>query len=114
MRFPSVPEGQGDTGSTGGHIPVRGDATLLSSHVGRPCYVRRAAQRTVATKAINFVERTRRTPGFWTLGNFVCGLRLVDVESVAVGHFQDVQDGLPARDASGGLARFGLLPDGQR
>src|SRR3954453_14264041 len=71
MRFPSVPEGQGDTGSTGGHIPVRGDATLLSSHVGRPCYVRRAAQRTVATKAINFVERTRRTPGFWTLGDFV-------------------------------------------
>jgi hypothetical protein len=69
MRFPSVPEGQGDTGSTGGHIPVRGDATLLSSHVGRPCYARRAAQRTVATKAISFVERTRRThdSGHWDL-----------------------------------------------
>src|SRR4051794_1500465 len=59
-------------------------------------------------------RRPSRYPAAGTIRNFVCGLRLVDVESVAVGHFQDVQDGLPARDASGGLARFGLLPDGQR
>src|SRR3954452_22594730 len=46
--------------------------------------------------------------------NFVCGLRLVDVESVAVGHCQDVQDALPARDLSGGVGSVrSAVADGQ-
>src|SRR3954453_2492142 len=68
--LPFLPDGEGH-GSAGGHIPVRGDATLLSSHAGRPFQARRAAQRTVATKAENTVERTHRTPTIVSLGSRV-------------------------------------------
>lgn len=46
---------KGNQGPVGGHIPVRGDATLLSSHAGPILHVRRAA---LLTMAINGRNRT--------------------------------------------------------
>ena len=43
------------------------------------------------------------------VGNFVCGLRLVDVEAVAVGDCEGAEDALPAVDLAGRFERLGLL-----